>query len=568
MTRSRTIPADVNVETVRYKINVDGIELPAALYLIQFKVVHQVNKIGFVRMELFDGRVEEQSWELSNSDNFLPGKEIEIFLGYNNDTESVFKGLITSQRVKVSKSGPLLIVDARHKMYRSTLVKNRNVYSDLRDSEIVEQIFSDYGERIDVENSEISYEQRVQNNITDWEFLLERSHASGALLVLSHSRNKLLKPDFTSDSVLTFLYGANIKGADLEIDGRIQHEKVVFSHWSLDDQDMIALESEQSNTTSGDPDSRNLSERMQNPDQKIIQPGINRQGSEAEIVSQSFLQQAALSRVTGYVECNGVFNEVQPGDWVTIEGMGERFSGKHFVSGVTHNFGRGQTTSTISIGLPEQNFVQGKIHNSLETGVVMELVDPANAERIKIALPAFDNKEVWARLGVPDAGPDRGLIFRPEIGDEVIVAFSGGDPNHPVIIGRLYSPDRSSPYQASGQNPLKGIKTREGMELVFNDQDVSLTVKTPEGNVIIISDKDHHIEIKDEHGNEIKLDQEGISIGSQSDINIKAMGDLKLEAGRSISIKASLETKVEGSAGVKIDSSGVLSINGSLVTIN
>ena len=84
--------------------------------------------------------------------------------------------------------------------------------------------------------------------------------------------------------------------------------------------------------------------------------------------------------------------------------------------------------------------------NGIVIGVVADLDDPERLGRVRVKLPHL-NDEVsdWSRQATPMGGRDRGLFFRPEVGDEVLVAFEHGDPDRPVVIGSVWNADRRPP---------------------------------------------------------------------------------------------------------------------------
>src|SRR5262245_51043021 len=82
--------------------------------------------------------------------------------------------------------------------------------------------------------------------------------------------------------------------------------------------------------------------------------------------------------------------------------------------------------------------------NGIVIGVVTSLDDEASLGRIKVRYPHLGDdghkvESAWARLSVPMAGSKRGTFFRPEVEDEVLVAFEHGDPRRPYILGSLWS---------------------------------------------------------------------------------------------------------------------------------
>lgn len=83
-----------------------------------------------------------------------------------------------------------------------------------------------------------------------------------------------------------------------------------------------------------------------------------------------------------------------------------------------------------------------------------------------------ENASCWVRVSTSWAGKNWGSIQIPRIGEEVIVAFLEGDPDQPIIIGRVYNSDHMPPYDLPDQKTRSGVKSRsskEGDSATFNE---------------------------------------------------------------------------------------------------
>mgnify|MGYP000117175275 CR=1 FL=1 len=69
----------------------------------------------------------------------------------------------------------------------------------------------------------------------------------------------------------------------------------------------------------------------------------------------------------------------------------------------------------------------------------------------------------WIRVSQPWAGQKWGFIHIPRIGQEVIVDFVGGDPDYPIITGRVYNAEQMPPYDLPANKTASGIKSRSTM---------------------------------------------------------------------------------------------------------
>src|SRR5215470_7804280 len=103
----------------------------------------------------------------------------------------------------------------------------------------------------------------------------------------------------------------------------------------------------------------------------------------------------------------------------------------------------------------------------LYPALVSDIKDPDNIGRVKVTLPwspdtGSDRYEVWARVATLMGGNNRGSWFIPDVNDEVLVAFEGGDPRRPYVLGGLWNGNDSPPesMDGGGQNNKKVLRSR------------------------------------------------------------------------------------------------------------
>jgi uncharacterized protein involved in type VI secretion and phage assembly len=110
--------------------------------------------------------------------------------------------------------------------------------------------------------------------------------------------------------------------------------------------------------------------------------------------------------------------------------------------------------------------------NGIVIGIVSTLDDEEGIGRIKVKYPHLGNVESdWARLAAPFAGSKRGAFFRPEVGDEVLVAFEHNDPRRPYILGSLWSTEDVPPTDDGDKkaNNWRFIRSRSGHIILLDD---------------------------------------------------------------------------------------------------
>lgn len=160
--------------------------------------------------------------------------------------------------------------------------------------------------------------------------------------------------------------------------------------------------------------------------------------------------------------------------------------------------------------------------------LVLDNQDPAGQGRVRISLPwAVDSEgeqyEAWARLAVLMAGSNRGSWFIPDVDDEVLIAFEGGNVARPYVVGMLWNGQDSPPEDIQSGNNIKSITSRNGVKIEFDDSDgqEKLTLQTPAGHSIKMEDPTT-LKIEDANGNSITMNAGGVTIDTASTLTINA----------------------------------------------
>ena len=77
---------------------------------------------------------------------------------------------------------------------------------------------------------------------------------------------------------------------------------------------------------------------------------------------------------------------------------------------------------------------------------------------------------MWARLATMMAGDDRGTWFVPEVDDEVLVGFGGGDPDWPYVVGSLWNGKDATPGDRwTPSNNVRSLTSRTGIRITMDD---------------------------------------------------------------------------------------------------
>lgn len=86
-----------------------------------------------------------------------------------------------------------------------------------------------------------------------------------------------------------------------------------------------------------------------------------------------------------------------------------------------------------------------------------------------------ENSSCWVRVSHPWAGKNWGSVSIPRIGQEVIVDFLEGDPDQPIIVGRVYNSDNMAPFALPGGAVVSGLKTNTHKGKGYNEMSMDDT---------------------------------------------------------------------------------------------
>lgn len=581
MNNTALLPIEQDTSRPSYTIKVNGEAVSTLLAVRSIMVYNEANRIPAASICIGDGDPALGDWPVSNEDLFVPGNEIEILGGYHGIDEPIFKGIVTRHSLRARQGRRELNVECRDKSVLMTITRNSNLFEAVKDSDVASDLLGQYGIAGTIEDTTVTHAQMVQYDVTDWDFLISRLESAGFVTIAKEGKIDVQKPVLESTALATLRFGSNIIEFDAEIDGCKQFQTVKAQSWDPSGQSLLEVESNDPGwTTPGNLDAGGLGSTSGSTEYKLRQPGRLTE-EEIQLWADTRLLRSRMAFVCGRARVQG-FSKALPGITVALEGLGDRFNGMAWVSGVRHEFSRGTWVCDLQLGFAPALHVEKFTAPSpraaamlppvsgLHTGVVTALEgDPDSEGRIRIKIPSvsMDGEGFWARVATLDAGNNRGSVFLPEIDDEVLVGFINDDPRQPVVLGGLFSSAKASPLTASDDNHQKGFTTRSGMHVLFDDDKKTISLDTPK-NKILLDEKNKKIQITDQNGNSIQLSSSGITLNSAKDVIIKAKGDIKAESTTAFQLKAGTQLKAEGSAGLEVSSSAITTVKGSLVQIN
>jgi uncharacterized protein involved in type VI secretion and phage assembly len=163
--------------------------------------------------------------------------------------------------------------------------------------------------------------------------------------------------------------------------------------------------------------------------------------------------------------------------------------------------------------------------------LVSDIKDPDGQGRVKLTLPwspdtGGERYEAWARVATLMGGNNRGSWFIPDVNDEVLVVFEGGDPRRPYVIGGLWNGSDSPPetMDGAGRNDKKVIRSRNGVKVTLDDTtgQEKLILETPGGQKVTLKDGPGSVFVEDSNGNSLKLEASGVTVTASSKVTVSA----------------------------------------------
>lgn len=537
----------------------DGAAMEETYQVVSLMVTKEVNRIPAAEIRLIDGDSAKQEFAVSDAAFFELGATVEIKLRYEGETDhTVFGGIVVRQSVEAGSGGSYLTVQLRDPAITLTQIRRSAVFADKSDADVVKAVVT--GAKLttgDVPATKPTHEEVVQYRSTDWDFIVSRADVNGLLVVADGGEISLAPIDVTGAAAHTFEFGLTpIYDFEIELDGARQVEGVESVGWDPATQAMTtAAVATSPGFATGNRDGKKVAGNVGVGTYTLSTPAVA-EPDELRAWADSRLARNRMALVRGRLAVPGV-GDLAVLDVIEIAGVGARFNGTTIVTGLVHRLSDRGWITDVQFGLSPNWFcaepgldephAAGLLPSvgGLQIGVVAAFEDdPAGEFRVRVVVPGIepDTGLVWARLAAPDAGAGRGWIFRPEIGDEVVLGFLNDDPRRPIVLGSFFSSGQAPPEDLTvdEDNISKGIVSRSGSKLIFTDDEKpSVSLETPGANGIVLSDDAEEITITDQHGNTITMSKDGVAVASAKDLEIKADGDVTITAGGNVEIKGS-----------------------------
>lgn len=513
-------PSADNAATVpQFSVKIGGSVAPERVSndLLEILVESSINMPDMATMKLHDA---EFHW--IDDALFAEGKAVEISSVEQGSAEQVlFKGEIVGIEMDLSAHGsPSILVrcfDKSHRMHRG---RKARAFQNVKDSDLASQLGAESGLTVVADATTTVHDWVLQNNQTNWEFLMERAALNG-FRMYCRDGNKLYfeKADkATSATVATVSWGETLRSFRPRMSTQGQVDKVQVRGWDQVQKQVIVGESTRPRIVpeiGGASPGRNNGTSAYGAATMIIVDQPIESVAEATTYAASVLDDIGGTFVEAEGLCYGN-GAIKAGTRIEVTNIGRKFSGKYYVTSATHTYTPGEGFSTLFvvsgkrshtlIGMVDrEDYSRRKeLGGNLVIGLVTDNKDPENLGRVKVKYPWLtdDHESYWCRVSSQMGGANRGFYNTPEINDEVLVAFEHGEVHRPIVIGMLWNKKDSIPEvsEAQNSNPTlganrevnrRGIRSRIGHQINLDDTD-------GKGGIVVWTKSQHFLKLSDE----------------------------------------------------------------------
>jgi type VI secretion system secreted protein VgrG len=182
-----------------------------------------------------------------------------------------------------------------------------------------------------------------------------------------------------------------------------------------------------------------------------------------------------------------------------------------------------------------------------------------------------EKSSCWVRVSQVWAGTNWGAMHIPRIGQEVIVDFLEGDPDRPIITGRVYNDANMPPYALPGNQTQSGIKSRstKGGALP-NANEIRFEDRKGSEEFYIQAEKDLNSLVKNNETATVGVDRtrqvgrnDGLTVGKNQTLQIGADESLTVGGNETIAVTGNETATVGGDQSVSVAGKDSMSVGGS-----
>ena len=399
------------------------------------------------------------------------------------------------------------------------------------------------------EESDFDFIRRLAHQYQEWMYF------DGTKLIFGKPR-KLADP-------IRLEYGTTLSSLDIGLQTLARSEQV-FSYHSGADREMQRMTPDLAyghDKLAGEAFRASLG-MFSKPARQHALPRIS---NETELVNYMGRKQAAETAETHYITAESQVPTLRVGSVISLYSsflkrvgdLSEESLGNFIIIEITHEVSQGSYYKNRFKAIPAtiKALPSPKVRMPLaetQMATVLSNADPEGKGRVRVRMNwQTDGMQTsWVRVMTPDGGSssdvksNRGFVFIPEVGDQVLLGFRHGDPARPYVMGSLFNGTTGGGGLEG--NHMKSLTTRSGHTIKLNDSlsSLGITIKDIKGNSIHIDSVGDDIIINAKRnitinaGETFTVNCKNANILAEESINMNAEQDITSVSGESTSIQA------------------------------
>ena len=376
------------------------------------------------------------------------------------------------------------------------------------------------------EESDFDFIRRLAHQYQEWMYF------DGTKLIFGKPR-KLADP-------IRLEYGTTLSSLDIGLQTLARSEQV-FSYHSGADHEMQRMTPDLAyghDKLAGEAFRASLG-MFSKPARQHALPRIS---NETELDNYTGRKQAAETAETHYITAESQVPTLRVGSVVSlyssflerVGNLSEESLGDFIIIEITHEVSQGSYYKNRFKAIPAtlKALPSPKVRMPLaetQMATVLSNADPEGKGRVRVRMnwQTEGMQTGWVRVMTPDGGSssdvksNRGFVFIPEVGDQVLLGFRHGDPARPYVMGSLFNGTTGN--GGGSNNSIKSLKTRSGISVILNDDNKSLAIKDAGGSSI-------HL---DGNGNILINAPKNIQFHAGNDMSLMVGHDLQVNVGNS-----------------------------------
>ena len=397
---------------------------------------------------------------------------------------------------------------------------------------------------------------------SDFDFIRRLAHQYQEWMYFDGTKLIFGKPRRLADPII-LEYGTTLSSLDIGLQTLARSEQV-FSYHSGADREMQRMTPDLAyghDKLAGEAFRASLG-MFSKPARQHALPRIS---NETELVNYMGRKQAAETAETHYITAESQVPTLRVGSVISlyssflerVGNISKESLGNFIIIEITHEVSQGSYYKNRFKAIPAtiKALPSPKVRMPLaetQMATVLSNADPEGKGRVRVRMNwQTDGMQTgWVRVMTPDGGSssdvksNRGFVFIPEVGDQVLLGFRHGDPARPYVMGSLFNGTTGGGGLEG--NHMKSLTTRSGHTIKLNDSlsSLGITIKDIKGNSIHIDSVGDDIIINAKRnitinaGETFTVNCKNANILAEESINMNAEQDITSVSGESTSIQA------------------------------